>query len=94
MSYLNCVFCEAEVTSPPVLNDSTAKGICEFFVARCGRLPRMDEKGMHIPMGSRRDRERQLMKPFCYGVNKPLELIKKWGHLQGVHLIAIGPRPP
>ena len=44
MSYLNCVFCEEEVTTPPGLNDSTAKAICELFVARCGRLPRMDGK--------------------------------------------------
>ena len=64
MSYLNCVFCEEEVTTPPGLNDSTAKAICEFFVARCGRLPRMDGKGMHISMGTRQGREQQAVSPF------------------------------
>ena len=42
MTHLNCVFCGTEVTSPPGLNDSTAKAICESCVARGGRLPYMD----------------------------------------------------
>ena len=42
MRHLNCVFCGTEVTSPPGLNHSTAKAICESCVARGGRLPYLD----------------------------------------------------